>query len=150
MPADAERLLEVSLDAIRTSASAEYTPAQQEAWCARRTLDGHRRMIDEATVLVAVVGEEVVGFASLVLAMHELDQLYVSPRAGGRGVARALLAAAHAAAAEAGLTQLDARASDRAVGVFEAAGYARLEREVVELDGERLGRFHVRRPLQEP
>lgn len=146
-PDDAEAILRLSLDAIRTSAAEFYSTEELAAWSGRRTVEGHRRMLEQTVLLVAEVAGELAGFANLEVETCTVDQLFVAPAAGGRGVARALLEALEQEAKAAGLTRIDAHASWRAVGVFERLGYERVVVETVALDGQRLGRVHVRRTL---
>lgn len=144
---DAEAILRLSLEAIGTSAAQFYSADELAAWSGRRTLEAHRRMLDSTVLLVAELDGHLAGFANLEVETCTIDQLFVAPAAGGRGVARALLEALEQEAVAAGLTRMDARASWRAVGVFERLGYERVAVEIVELDGQRLGRVHVRRAL---
>ena len=153
---DADALYRLSLAAIEHSAAGHYDERQRTAWAGRRTTEGHAWMIRETTTLVAVVGGEPAGFASVAvravggLRAGEVDQLFVDPGHGGRGVARALLDAVAEAAAAAGLTELETHASWRAVPVFEALGYRRVEVESVELDGVTLTRALMRRTIGAP
>jgi putative acetyltransferase len=148
--ADATALHELSLRAIRSSAAAHYGERQLDAWTARRTVEGHRWMVQRTVVLVAVDAGTVLGFAAVALEpvgelrAGEVDQLFVAPEAGGRGVARALLTAVAATARAAGLTELVTHASWRAVPVFERLGYQRVEVETVRLDGVPLTRVLLR------
>jgi putative acetyltransferase len=150
---DAAALLQLSLDAIRGSAAGHYEQRQLTAWAARRSLAGHRWLIAETVTFVALVGPTVAGFAGVALRpvgalqAGEVDQLFVSPRHGGRGIARRLLDAVAAAGAEAGLEELVTHASWRAVPVFERLGYRRVEVEHVRLGDVELTRVLMRRPL---
>ena len=153
---DAGALYRLGLAAIEHSAAGHYDERQRTAWAGRRTPEGHAWMIRETTTLVAEVGGVPAGFASVALRAvgglqaGEVDQLFVDPRHGGRGVARSLLDAVAAAAAAAGLTELVTHASWRAVPVFEALGYHRVEVETVELDGVTLTRALMRRSIGTP
>jgi putative acetyltransferase len=150
---DADALHRVSLAAIEHSAAGHYDERQRTAWAGRRTAEGHAWMIRETTTLVAVVAGEPAGFASVAvravggLQAGEVDQLFVDPRHGGRGVARSLLDAVAETAAAAGLTELVTHASWRAVPVFEALGYVQVEVETVELDGVPLTRALMRKTI---
>lgn len=140
----------LSLSAIHRSAAEHYEDRQLSAWAARRTVEAHRGMIADTTALVAVVGGQVVGFATVALepvgalVAGEVDQLFVDPSFGGRGVARALLTAVAAAAREAGLAELVTHASWRAAPVFERLGYLREQEETVHLDGVPITRVRMR------
>ena len=143
-PADAVVLAELSRAAIE--ASEVYTLAQRVAWASRRSVAAHLRFIEVTRVLVASVDGVVAGFASVALApvdglvAGEVDQLFVDPASGGRGVARALLSAVESTARSSGLASLVTHASWRAVPVFERAGFRQVEVESVLLDGEVLTR----------
>ncbi|MEX5718487.1 GNAT family N-acetyltransferase [Geodermatophilus maliterrae] len=149
--ADAPRLASISRAAI--AAADVYPPAQRAAWASRRSVAAHVRYIEVTRVLVASVDGVVAGFASVALSpvdalvAGEVDQLYVDPSSGGRGVARTLLAAVESAAREAGLASLVTHASWRAVPVFERSGYRQEEVESVTLDGEVLTRARMSKPL---
>jgi putative acetyltransferase len=150
---DAAALLELSLAAISHSAAEHYEERQLTAWAARRTLAGHRWLIGQTLTFVALAGPTVAGFASVALEpagglqAGEVDQLFVSPRHGGRGVARLLLDAVAAAGAEAGLEELVTHASWRAVPVFERLGYRRVEVEHLRLGDVELTRVLMRKVL---
>jgi putative acetyltransferase len=150
-PADAVVLAELSRAAIE--ASEVYTPAQRAAWASRRSVAAHLRFIEVTRVLVASVDGVVAGFASVALApvdglvAGEVDQLFVDPASGGRGVARALLSAVESTARSSGLASLVTHASWRAVPVFERAGFRQVEVESVTLDGEVLTRALMRKSL---
>jgi putative acetyltransferase len=151
--ADADALYALSLDAISVSAAGHYDDRQRWVWAARRTRDRHRWMVRETSAFVAVAGEEIAGFASV--ALHpvaglqrgEVDQLFVDPRHGGRGIALLLLDALEVTVTAAGLPELVTHASWRAVPVFEKAGYRQLAVETVELDGVALTRALMRKTI---
>ena len=121
---DAAELHAVSEEAILTSAAEHYTEEQLRAWAGRRSVQGHERMVERTATFVATDDERIAGFATVALdrahgfVPGEVDQLFVRPSAGGRGVARALLAEVERAARDAGLTELVSHASGRAVPVF--------------------------------
>ncbi len=148
---DAARLAELSRAAI--GAADVYTPAQRAAWASRRSVAAHQRYIEVTRVLVALVHDDVAGFASVALSpvdglvAGEVDQLFVDPASGGRGVARALLAEVDSLARAAGLASLVTHASWRAVPVFERSGWRQEEVESVTLDGEVLTRARMSKPL---
>ncbi|MGY1689528.1 GNAT family N-acetyltransferase [Geodermatophilus sp. SYSU D01105] len=153
-PGDAAALAAVSRAAIEESAAGHYTPAQLAAWSARRSEAAHTRFIEVTTVLVAEVDGAVAGFASVALAAAdglvpgEVDQLFVAPSAGGRGVARALLDEVEDLTRAAGLASLVTHASWRAAPVFERLGYRRVEVESVSVDGEELTRVRMVKPVR--
>ncbi|MEV4747005.1 GNAT family N-acetyltransferase [Streptosporangium sp. NPDC049248] len=153
VPQDANRLYELSLRAISESAAAHYTAEQLAAWSRRRNLDGHARMIDQTETFVALVAGQVAGFANVALRpvgqLHrgEVDQLFVGPGHGGRGVARLLLTAVENAARADEVEELRTHASWRAVPVFERLGYRRVEVETVHLEDQTLSRVRMHKSL---
>jgi len=150
---DAEEMFRLSVEAIRASAAGYYTVPQLEAWAGRRTVETHRQMIEETFALVAVTDEGIVGFATIALepagslVAGEVDQLFVSPRHGGRGVARQLLSALEDPARQKGLHELVTHASWRAAGTFASAGYREVRSESVSIDGQTLTRALMRKTL---
>jgi putative acetyltransferase len=152
---DAPILLQLSLDSIRGSAAEHYAQPQLHAWAGRRSLQQHRQMIDSTATYVAADGDRIAGFVSVALTEMpgldpgEVDQLFVHPDYGGRGVGRLLLTTVEAAARGAGLPTLTAHASWRAVPVFERLGYTRTAVETVRLGDEALTRVHMYKLLRD-
>ncbi|HLM96847.1 MAG TPA: GNAT family N-acetyltransferase [Acidimicrobiales bacterium] len=134
---DADALLRVHERAIRISAAEVYDPEQIEAWASPLDVESSRLLIERTTTFVAVADGRVVGFASLVPSSAVLDQLYVDPDAGGRGVARSLCGAVEGEAVSLGLHRLTTTASLRAAPALSRLGYEELQ------PGERL--FNGRR-----
>jgi len=124
---DAEAVRTVNERAIRVSAQGFYTPDQIEAWAGPLRSEAATWMIDHTPVFVAVAGQRVIGFANLVEATGDVDQLYVDPDHGGRGVARALYEAVERHARSIGLRRLTTTASMRAASAFERFGFTRVE-----------------------
>lgn len=152
-PGDAAQLHEVSQEAILRSAAGHYEPGPLQAWAGRRSVAGHERMVERTTVYVAEDAGRIAGFVAVALepghglVAGEVDQLFVRPEAGGRGIARLLLTEAERAARAAGLTELGTHASWRAVPVFERHGFTRLETETVRVGDHELTRARMRKPL---
>lgn len=104
-------------------------------------------MIRETFLLVAEVNGRIAGFANVEVESGLVDQLFVDPTAGGRGIATRLLTALEDHATTKGLTCLFSHASKRAIAVFEHCGYDRMEAEQVAIDSEVLERYLVRKSL---
>lgn len=123
-PQDTEATFGVFQSAIRETASAVYSPAQVEAWAgpARTDLTGWDARRKAAFTLVAEVDDTVVGFADL-LPDGLVDMLFVHPRAGGQGVARALITAVTEEARARGVPELRTFASLSAQPVFARLGF---------------------------
>lgn len=125
-PDDHDKTFEIFQAAIRRTASQVYTPDQVDAWAGigprpadMSDWDSRRR---RAFTLVAEVDDTVVGFADL-LPDGLVDMLFVHPRAGGRGVARALLTAIKDEARARGIPELRTFASRSAQPAFERLGF---------------------------
>lgn len=122
-PADDRSTRHVFESAIHGTASRFYSQEQIDAWCPPRYDEqAWGRARAEAWTVVAELDGQVVGFSDL-RADGELDMLFVSPTAGDRGIARALVTAVLAQARERGLTTVTTRASRSARPVFERLGF---------------------------
>lgn len=147
-PGDLEAVVEIFRRAIRETASADYDRAQIAAW-SRFDREAWTRQRAARTTWVARIGGAAAGFADLEADGH-LDRLYVHPRYGRCGVARALVAAAEAHAAALGLDGLHTEASLTARPFFEAAGFRVLAEETVARGGQRFRRYRMRKDGLKP
>ena len=134
--ADATLIRDMNERAIRSSASDLYTPQQIDAWASPLSSEAAAAMIEHTVTFVAVAGHRVVGFVNLVVDTGVVDQLYVDPSVGGRGVARRLHDVVEQEASSRGLRRLATTASLRAVPVFSSFGYRVLRREERRFNGE--------------
>ena len=85
------------------------------------SVDATERAIAITTAYVAVTDTGIVGYSNLVA--EEVNQLYVRPDYGGRGVARLLYEHVEAAAVDRGIEHLTATASLRSAPVFLRFGF---------------------------
>src|ERR1700690_1311634 len=85
---DARAIAVLKVRAIRVSAAGYYPASALEAWAASVSVDATERAIAVTTAYVAVADRGIVGYSNLI--GEEVDQLYVCPDYGGRGVARLL------------------------------------------------------------
>jgi putative acetyltransferase len=124
--ADAPAVHALRQRAIRESTAGLYEPGAVEAWATGSSEDDVRRKIAATTGFVAVRDGEVAGWAALEGSV--VDQLYVRPDHGGRGIARRLYSEVEDHARAQGLTELTAVASLRAAPVFLALGFTETAR----------------------
>jgi len=77
---------------------------------------------------VATIEESVVGFATISLHDHwlELDDLFVDPDWGRRGIARDLVSDASAIARECGVDHIEVTANVHAAGFYERTGFSKI------------------------
>ena len=133
---DAAAIASVNERAIRLTAAGHYSPGQIEAWASAVTTARAAAMIDDTLTFVALADGRVKGFANLVVPEGEVDQLYVDPAFGRRGVARALCAAVEAAATARGIARLTTTASLFAAPAFARFGYSEVRRVIRAFNGE--------------
>lgn len=133
---DADAIALVNDRSIRLTATGYYSPGQIEAWASGVSVGKVAAMIDDTVTFVAVVDRRVVGFANLVVPEGEVDQLYVDPAVGRRGVARALCAAIEAEATVRGIARITTTASLLAAPAFARFGYSEVRRVLRPFNGE--------------
>jgi putative acetyltransferase len=121
---DAAGTREVFHAAVRRTALNHYTRAQAEAWAPDEiNLDHWGRRRAAAWTVVAVGGDELVGFADLTDA-GGMDMLFVHPDRGRRSIASALVAGVVRGAGLRGLRQVDVRASRVLQATLDRLGFA--------------------------
>jgi GNAT superfamily N-acetyltransferase len=116
------------LDAVRDvyRRSSLSNEGDRDALLARpEILELSERPIAQGRTQVAVVGDRVVGFATTSRrgSALELDSLFVDPDHMRRGVGRALVLDAAAAAQRRGLSRIEVTANQHAVGFYTHAGF---------------------------
>jgi putative acetyltransferase len=136
--------------AVRLTASGDYSEEQIEAW-APADFDasdlvawGAERA--SAQTVVAVDGDEVLGFGDLVDG-RLLDMLYVDPSASRRGIATALLTEIVSLTRAAGTSEIETYASLTARPLFERHGFEVIEEREPSVRGVSMTNFRMRRPL---
>lgn len=136
-------------DAVRHISPDLYTPEQTAAWAPEiGTDEGWARRFQGYQALVAVDGDQVVGFTSISRAGH-LNMLFVHHQRQRQGIGSALLRAALALADEWRLTDVHTEASLVAKGLFERFSFEVVEAEDVVRRGVTLRRFRMRKaPLK--
>ncbi len=141
--ADAGDTLRIFRAAVHQTARRDYTAEQVRAWAPAIAYEArwHGRRSSSHT-FVACLDGSVVGFSDFTKG-GELDMLYVHPDAGGRGVARALVARVLREAAAAGHPRLQTHASVTARPAFERFGFVVDGARLVEINGQTLRNFDM-------
>jgi putative acetyltransferase len=146
LPADLPRLAAIFRASIEELTAEDYNESQQAAWAALADEDAFGKKLADDLTLVALLGGEVAGFASL-RGQDHIDMLYVDPQAAGQGIASTLCDALEKLAGARGATKLSVNASDTARGFFEKRGYQPLHRQTVDCFGEWLGNTAMEKRL---
>ena len=149
MPADALSAAAIFEAAIAELAAEDYSEAQLAAWIASLDEEGLATRLGGQLALVATVGGEVVGFASL-KDNRVIDLLYVHPELARQGVATALVDALEKLATARGASTLEVEASDTAEPFFRQRGYAPERRNTKVLGEEWLGNTTMKKNLATP
>jgi putative acetyltransferase len=137
--ADALAIAGVHRMAVRSLAGGPYSRDVLDRWAPPVSLTRAERLFrdeqDEgAETLVAVAGNEIVGFGIVAPHDHELRACYVAPAASGNGIGRALVTALEGSARAAKCSELTVRASLNSVKFYAALGYAETQRAVFRFD----------------
>jgi putative acetyltransferase len=147
LPADAPVLAALFQASIEELAQEDYSEAQLNAWAALADDEqAFAQKLAGALTIVAMIGGEIAGFASLKGA-DCLDMLYVHPSFARRGVATQLCDAIEKLASARRAVILTADVSDCAQSFFAARHYAALQRNMVFLGDEVLGNTSMTKKL---
>lgn len=144
-PEDCPALAHLFYETVHTACTADYTPAQLEAWApgSGPDLAAWDASFQAHTTLVAEIGGRLAGFGDLDPAAGYLDRLYVRREFQRRGVASALCDALEQASRARPLTT---HASRTARPFFEKRGYRVLRSQQVERRGQQLENFVMEKP----
>ena len=119
-PADCAAMAELFYNTVHTVNARDYTPEQLCAWATGEVdLAERDRSFQAHHTLVAVEGEQIVGFGDLDVERGYLDRLYVHRDHQGEGIATALCGALERAASG----PITTHASITARPFFEKRGY---------------------------
>ena len=130
---DVGAIAKVHVESIRGLARSHYTPEQVEAWSSAKMAE--RYPILEHVMYVAIVADEVVGFAELSVENKEVCRLYVTPKVARARVGTRLLAKLEAVARLHGLEILTLDASLNAVSFYVESGYREVRRDTLHVGG---------------
>jgi GNAT superfamily N-acetyltransferase len=122
--ADAQAIHRVHMASIRELGMSHYSPEQVDAWCGNRSPDAYLSQIEGKHVWVALIDDEVCGFAQLDAGTATVEAVYVAPEVAHRGWGSMLLAVLEAQASGMGIGELRLDASLNAVAFYAFAGYS--------------------------
>jgi len=145
---DAEALVRVYRDAVRTIAPQEYTAEQVSAWALfPDDLDDFRIRMGRGVTLVAEEAGHVVAFGQLEPNDH-LDFLYCCGDASRKGIGSAIYRVLEADALAKGVLKIHTEASRISRPFFEKHGYLVAEVEHVIRFGVEFERFRMTKKIQ--
>lgn len=121
---DCEEIGRVHVRSIREICGGHYAPESIEAWASPRKGEHYLKAIRDKEFYVAEEDGAVVGFGNLNAETCEIEAVYVSPEASGRGVGMNILRTLEGRARELGLKSLVLNASLNAVAFYERGGFA--------------------------
>jgi putative acetyltransferase len=146
---DAEATLNILIDAVTTTAAADYTAEQIQAWTRpddRPLEDWDQARLCRDTFVAAVEGQ-LVGFSDVSAAGY-IDMMFVTSGHGRQGAGHALLTFLEKRAVAAGAGEMSADVSLTARRFFEAHGFIAEGEQHPVIAGVRLTNFHMTKTLR--
>jgi putative acetyltransferase len=120
---DLEAVARIHRDSILELCKTHYSPEQLADWTSALRPAAYVALLSSHHMFVADASGELAGFGVLDPNTGLVNATYVSPRAVGRGIGRALLEAMEADAMKGGFGQTCLNATLNAVGFYERLGY---------------------------
>jgi predicted N-acetyltransferase YhbS len=120
--AEAPAISKVILDTLRTTNARDYTQDIIERLAQNFTIERVARYLREREVVVALVGNEIVGTASLERAA--IHAVFVASNSQNRGIGRSLMRELHRRAGVKGISRLIVQSSITAEPFYAKLGYA--------------------------
>ncbi len=141
---DELRLWEIYHSAVHQTASADYSPAQVEAWAPSTPVDLPRwtERIRGIAPFVALRDGQIVGYAD-VQPTGYIDHFFVAPEANRQGVGTRLMQAIHESAAAQNVSRLFSNVSLTARPLFEKWGFVIDTEQTVKARGVELTNFKM-------
>jgi putative acetyltransferase len=124
-PGDAESIWDIHVRSIRELCSADYAPAQIQAWAGHRTVEDYHKCIKSDPFYVAEIDGKLVGYARFRPSTNELCSIFVDPDHVRQGIGTALLREVCEDGARRGLTYFWLDASLTAVPFYASGGFTR-------------------------
>ena len=145
--ADAPVLAGLYRDAVLITGRSAYTREQVEAWAALvDDLEAFRRKLGRGITLVALEGDEAVGFGQLD-PPDRIALLVTAPQHGRKGIATAICRELEKLAGKAGQSRLRTEASLIAQPLFTKLGFVADSKELVEFQGVVFERLRMSKEL---
>ncbi len=142
---DLTELQQIFVDTVSSVCSADYDAEQIKVWTS--SVENRKHWEDIMTnqfVLVAQIGNKMVGFASLDKGNY-IDLLYVHKDHQNQGIARKLYSNIENAAKQQGQTALESDVSKTAKIFFEKIGFKVINEQIVMRQGVELTNFKMRK-----
>jgi len=127
---DVGAIWRVHTRAIEGTCAGHYPDEVIAAWVERLKPDSYLGVVKRGIVVIADDGFDIVGFGQLDLPNGEIQAVYVSPDAQGRGVGDALLAHLERLACREGTARLTLKATLNAEAFYAARGWRTVGRDV--------------------
>jgi N-acetylglutamate synthase-like GNAT family acetyltransferase len=115
--------MSVHVDAVTGIRTELYTTEEIQAWATPKKPESYEESIRSKEFFVAEENRVIVGFGILNQSTTEVEAVYVSPKAGRRGIGLSLLQKLEERARALGLKELRLNASLNAVPFYKRAGY---------------------------
>jgi putative acetyltransferase len=130
---DCESITSVHVAAVKGIRTALYKPEEIQSWAIPKKPESYEESIRSREFFVAEEDDVIVGFGVLNQESAEVEAVYVSPRAGRRGIGLEILRKLEERARALELPVLRLKASLNAVPFYEKAGYVGHDRSTYRL-----------------
>jgi putative acetyltransferase len=130
---DSQSITSVHIAAVTGIRTALYKPEEIQSWAIPKKPESYEESIRSKEFFVAEEDDIIVGFGVLNQESAEVEAVYVSPRAGRRGIGLEILRKLEERARALELPMLRLNASLNAVPFYEKAGYVGQERSTYRL-----------------
>ncbi len=143
-PSDARKLVDIFYNTIHKINIRDYTVEQVNAWAPESflQLDGWTKKWSNLAPLVAVIDNEIVGFAEFEDSGY-IDCFYVHHEFQGQGVGSALMRAIHNIVHAKSIPNIFADVSITAKPFFESKGFIVIKEQLVEKRGEKFKNYKM-------
>lgn len=120
---DLQEVLVLRKETIEHINSKDYNEEQISAWVGKNEDERRLNVLSSSYTIVAVIDEEIVGYANIFLTEAYLDQLFVHKNHQHTHIAEALLQAIEQKAKEENINEIKVESSITAKGFFLKTGF---------------------------